>query len=44
MPATLSPEQLSFYKCNGYLHVPGVIPSDLLGLMQTVSKASSPKV
>ena len=36
MPTTLIPEQLSFYQYNGYLHAPGVIPSDLLGLMRTV--------
>ena len=36
MPTVLTREQCSSYESNGYLHVPGVIPPDLLGLMRTV--------
>ena len=36
MKSVLTREQRSFYKTNGYLHAPNVIPSDLLGLLRTV--------
>ena len=32
----MTSDQLSSYRNNGYLHAPGVIPPDLLGLMRTV--------
>ena len=36
MPTVLTREQCSSYESNGYLHAPGVIPTDLLDLMRTV--------
>ena len=36
MTQVLSPDQRSFYKTNGYLHAPSLIPPDMLALMQTV--------
>ena len=36
MPTILTSDQLSSYQNNGFLHAPGVIPPDLLGLMRTV--------